>query len=214
MSNPAVPFPNASTAPPGRTVAAGVLLLWFSLATWLAVKGAFLGAPGDVPVALIFAVTTPLVAFLLAYRWSEGMRRFVLGADLRLVVALHAWRTLGFGFIALHLNGVLPGIFAWPAGLGDIAVAAVAPWLAVRLMRDPAYAHTRAFATWNWLGILDLAIAIAAGALGSGLVPTLVGQGPTTAPMAMLPLSWVPTFLVPLMVMLHVTALLQARRRP
>jgi hypothetical protein len=31
--------------------------------------------------------------------------------------------------------------------------------------------------------------------------------------MATLPLSWVPTFFVPLMAMLHITALLQARQR-
>jgi len=214
MSNPALSFPDASATPPGRTIGIGVLLIWFSLVTWLAAQGAFLGARGAVPVALILAFTTPIAAFLLAYRWSENMRRFVLGADLRLVVAVHAWRTLGFGFIVLHLNGILPAIFAWPAGLGDIAVAVAAPWLAVRLMRDPGYARTRAFARWNWLGLSDFVVAMATGALGSGLVPALVGQGPTTAPMAMLPLSWVPTFLVPLMVMLHATALLQARQRP
>ena len=214
MSNPALPFPGASATAPGRSIAIGVLLIWFSLVSWLAAKDTFLGAPGAVPVALILAFTTPIAAFLLAYRWSEAMRRFVLGADLRLVVAVHAWRTLGFGFIVLHLNGLLPGIFAWPAGLGDIAVAVAAPWLAVRLMRDPGYVHAPAFARWNWLGLSDFAIAMSTGALGSGLVPALVGQGPTTAPMAALPLSWVPTFLVPLMAMLHITALLQARQRP
>jgi hypothetical protein len=213
MSNPALSLPDASASPPGRTVAVGVLLIWFSLVTWLAAKGAFLGARGAVPVALILAFAMPIAAFLLGYRWSEGMRRFVLGADLRLVVAVHAWRTLGFGFIVLHLNGLLPGIFAWPAGLGDIAVAVAAPWLAVRLMRDPGFAHKPAFARWNWLGLSDFAIAMATGGLGSGLVPALVGQGPTTALMATLPLSWVPTFLVPLMAMLHITALLQARQR-
>jgi hypothetical protein len=34
----------------------------------------------------------------------------------------------------------------------------------------------------------------------------------TTAPMAQLPLVYVPVYLVPIMIMLHATALLQARR--
>jgi hypothetical protein len=213
MSHQAIHFPDIPASPSSRAATAVVLLLWFALVTWLAQKNAFLGPPGGVPVALILAFATPVATFLAAYRWSAGMRRFVLGADLRLVVSFHAWRTLGFGFIALHLYGVLPGVFAWPAGLGDIAVAAAAPWLAHRLGREPAYARSAAFRAWNWLGLLDLTVALGTGALGSGLVPALVAHNVTTAPMAMLPLSWVPTFLVPLMVMLHATALLQSRQR-
>jgi hypothetical protein len=211
MSNAAISL-SEPAAPFGRAIATVVLPLWFATVSWLALQRVFNSTPGAVPVALIAAVLAPIAAFLLAYRVSASARRFVLEADLRLLVAMHGWRFLGFGFIALHINGVLPGIFAWPAGLGDMAVAIAAPWMALRLTHDPDYVCSRAFVAWNGLGILDLAVAVGTGALGSGLVPGLVTAGVTTAPLAMLPLSWVPTFLVPLMVMIHITGLLQARR--
>jgi hypothetical protein len=211
MSNIALPLPNEDERP--RTaLAAGVVLLWFATVSWLASQRAFTAPPGDVPAVLIAAVSAPLLAFLLAWRLSAGFRAFVLGADLRLLVAMQGWRFLGLGFIALHAHGVLPGVFAWPAGLGDMAVAAMAPWMLKGLVDRPGFVHSRAFAAWNWLGIIDLVDAIAMGALGSGLVPALVPGGVNTAPMALLPLAWIPAFLVPLMTMFHIAGLLQARQ--
>jgi hypothetical protein len=212
MSTTALPHPGAAS---GRPFAAlGVtLLLWFALVTWCSARGVLLGAPGDVPFALITAVTAPVAAYFIGWRWSAGFRALVLAADLRLLVAMQAWRFLGFGFVALHIHGVLPGVFAWPAGLGDMAVAAAAPWMLMRLLREPGFERSAAFARWNWLGVLDLVVAVSAGALGSGLVPSLTASGVTTAPLAQLPLSWVPTFGVPLMIMFHATALLQGRQR-
>jgi hypothetical protein len=106
---------------------------------------------------------------------------------------------------------VLPGLFAWPAGLGDMAIGLTAPWIAAALTRNPGFAHTRRFAVWNGLGILDLAIAVTLGGAASGVVPGLTSI--STAPMAQLPLVLVPAFLVPLFVMMHLSAFLQARTR-
>ncbi len=41
---------------------------------------------------------------------------FVLSADLRLLTAIQAWRAGGPGFLALYAHGLLPGLFAVPAG--------------------------------------------------------------------------------------------------
>ena len=53
-------------------------------------------------------------------------------------------------------------------------------------------------------------MAVSLGVLASGLVPD-VTTVPTT-PMSQLPLVLIPAYLVPLFVMLHLTALFQARR--
>jgi hypothetical protein len=95
--------------------------------------------------------------------------------------------------------------------LGDIAIGVTAPWVLLALLRRPPFAASPWFVTWNLLGILDLVVAVSAGALSSGFVPGLVGDV-TTAPMAGLPLVLIPAFLVPLFIMLHLTALIQARR--
>lgn len=187
-----------------------LLASWFAVVTVLGARGAFVTAPGVPPLPVLVAFAVPLAAFYLALRLSPRFRRFVLGLDLRLLSAMQAWRFVGFGFVALYANGVLPGFFAWPAGLGDVAVAAAAPWVVMRLVSNPGFARGGAFALWNWLGILDLAVAVSAGVLSSGLVPALTGEL-TTAPMARLPLIYIPALLVPIMIMLHWAALLQVR---
>jgi hypothetical protein len=82
--------------------------------------------------------------------------------------------------------------------------------MVARLTRDPGYVGDDRFAAWNVLGILDLGVAVATGTLSSGLVPGLTSV--QTAPMAHMPLVLIPAFLVPLFVMLHVTALVQWRQ--
>jgi hypothetical protein len=76
------------------------------------------------------------------------------------------------------------------------------------LARHADFAAGPAFMRWNWLGILDLVVALGLGASMAMAAPGTIG----TAPMATLPLLIVPAFLVPFFLMLHATALLQARR--
>jgi hypothetical protein len=89
-----------------------------------------------------------------------------------------------------------------------MAVGFAAPWMILGLARDPDFATSAAFIRWNWLGILDLAVALGLGASMAMAAPGTIG----TAPMATLPLLIVPAFLVPLFLMLHAAALMQGRR--
>ena len=127
------------------------------------------------------------------------------------MTGVQAWRFAGLGFIALYAHGVLPGLFAWPAGLGDIAIGITAPWIALKLTREPSFVSNRAFIVWHLLGILDLLIAVGTGALSSALAIGVQSEV-TTGPMAQLPLVLIPAYFVPLFVMLHVAALYQSRR--
>ena len=57
-----------------------------------------------------------VMAFLALYLLSGGFRRFVLAQDLETLTMLQHWRVLGFCFLPLYFYGVIPGVFAWPAG--------------------------------------------------------------------------------------------------
>jgi hypothetical protein len=130
------------------------------------------------------------------------------------VAAIQAWRWAGLGFLSLYANGILPGLFALPAGLGDMAIGFSAPWIVLSLVRNSLFAASRRFMIWNILGITDFVVAITMGTLASGAFPgisALVGNV-TTSPMARLPLVLIPTFMVPFFTMLHLTALFQARQ--
>jgi hypothetical protein len=171
----------------------------------------FVAPRGAPPLALLIGLLAPLSLFLLGYWTVRPLREFILSADLRLIVGIQAWRCAGFGFLALYTYGVLPGIFAWPAGLGDMAIGVTAPLVLARLLRQPNFAASKSFVAWNLSGILDLTVAVSIGALVPLLAPNVYGAV-TTAPMTQLPLVLIPTYLVPTFLMLHLTALFWARR--
>lgn len=194
-----------------RSVVFVALALWLGLVSFLGFQGAFVGSAGSPPLPIFFGFAIPLAVFFAAYfRWG-AFRAFVLGADLRLAAAIQAWRWAGLGFLSLYAHGVLPGLFAFPAGLGDMAIGVTAPWIVLGLVRHPSFAASRRFVTWNIMGILDLVVAVSMGTLCSGFLRGFTGNV-TTSAMAQLPLVLIPAYLVPFFIMLHFTALAQARR--
>jgi hypothetical protein len=188
-----------------------VLAIWFTLVFVLSAAELFVSPPGTPPLRVLSGVFVPLVVFLGAFWFSKGFRKFVLTIDLPLAAGIQAWRAAGLAFLALYTYSLLPGIFAWPAGLGDIAIGVTAPWVITALVRDRSFITTQRFVVWNLLGILDLVIAVGLGALSAGL-GLGVANGATTTPMARLPLVLIPAYLVPVFIMLHLAALFQARR--
>jgi hypothetical protein len=187
-----------------------VLGIWLAAVLLLGAAGAFARPPGTPPIPILIGAVVPLVVFLVAYGDSAAFRAFILTIDLPLTTAIQAWRAGGLGFLALYAHGILPGVFAWPAGLGDIAIGVTAPWIALALVRRRGFASSRLFVAWNLLGILDLIVAVGIGALSAVSVWGIAGEV-TTGPMAQLPLVLIPAYLVPLFIMLHLAALLQSQ---
>lgn len=108
-------------------------------------------------------------------------------------------------FLVLYSAGLLPGLFALPAGWGDITIGATAPLAALQLAN---FKHRRGFLLWQLLGIFDLVVAVTLGATVRLIDPNAVSTGV----MSVLPMSLIPTFAVPLLIVLHVICIAQARR--
>jgi hypothetical protein len=213
MSATSLPSPAESQPFSGGSIPSSVtvaLALWFVLVVSFGALGVFVGPPGAPPIAIAAGVVAPLLLFFAWLRLSQSFRYFVLSLDLRLITGMQAWRWAGLGFIFLYAHDVLPAVFALPAGLGDMAVGFAAPWMILGLVRRPGFATSPAFIRWNIVGILDLVVAVALGALSATLSTGTPGEI-NTAPMATLPLLLIPAFLVPLFLMLHTAALLQSR---
>jgi hypothetical protein len=209
MSTTVLPPPADSTGFSGIGLGTVlVLAIWFVLVVSLGAAGAFVSRPGAPPVGIAIGVIVPLLVFFTCLRLSAAFRDFILSLDLRLIAGMQAWRWAGLGFIFLYAYKVLPGLFALPAGLGDMAVGVTAPWMILGLTRHREFAASRAFVRWNWLGILDHVVSLGLGATLAIVAPGAI----STAPMATLPLLIVPVFLVPFFLMLHATALMQSRR--
>src|SRR5262249_11360289 len=143
-----------------KSIITGVLGLWFAAAFLLGAAGAIARPAGTPPIPILIAATAPVIAFLGEYWGWPAFRAYVLSLDLPLATAIQAWRAGGLGFLALYAHGVLPGAFAWPAVLGDIAIGVTAPWVARALVRRPGFAASRAFLVWNLLGVLDLVVPV------------------------------------------------------
>ena len=201
-----------STGLNSATLRVGLVLTgWFLLVASLGGVGAFVAAPGTLPIPIAMGVGAPLVAFFGWLRFSQSFRDFVLSLDLCLVAGMQAWRWAGLGFLSLYAHNILPGMFALPAGLGDMAVGFAAPWMILSLVRRPDFAASAAFRRWNVLGMVDLVVAVSLGTLSATLSTGAPGEI-STAPMATLPLLLIPAFLVPLFFMLHTAALMQSRQ--
>jgi len=209
-------LPRPADAPPRglsgiRLSVTLVLTVWFLLVVSLGAAGAFVGPPGTPPFALAIGIGAPLLSFFVWLRLSQSFRDFIFSLDLRLIAGIQAWRWAGLGFLFLYAHKVLPAMFALPAGLGDMAIGFVAPWMVLALVRQADFATSAAFIRWNVLGILDLIVAITLGTLNATLATGAPGEI-STAPMATLPLLLIPAFLVPLFLMLHAAALMQSRQ--
>jgi hypothetical protein len=187
-------------------LAIGILAVWFVFALAASAAHVFKAFGKTPPIALGLAAIVPVVVFWGWFRASAGFREFVLSLEPRALTIVQSWRFAGFAFVALYVYGVLPGIFANPAGWGDIFIGLTAPWVALKLAQP---GHKTGFIVWNALGILDLVNAVAMGTASRVLNPGL-----TAGAMTVLPLSIVPTFLVPLFFILHMIAISQARRWP
>jgi hypothetical protein len=190
--------------------AGSVLFLWFLTIMILGARGTFMGAPGSLPIPILLAIAIPIGLFFIVFRISDRFQSWILSADLQLITGVQAWRFGGFTFLVLYALNLLPGYFAWPAGLGDMAIGATAPFMAASLIRNRQFATSRRFLVWNFLGILDLVTAVTLGGLGPLLFHNV--SGTATALMARLPLSLIPTFFVPIFILLHLTALFQRER--
>jgi hypothetical protein len=186
-----------------RNLTLWLLAAWFVFSLTASAFHLFVTTSGQPPLPILLAVVVPVAAFFVWLASSPTFRRFVFSLDPRALTMVHAGRLAGFTFLVLYSYGILPGSFALPAGWGDVAIGATAPF--VTLMLGSAN-HRRSFLLWQALGVLDLLVALSTGALTSLLSP--LGSAPF--PMAVLPLSVIPTFGVPLFLILHIICIAQA----
>jgi hypothetical protein len=206
-----LPDPDTHPSATEKVAVAAVLAIWFAIVVVFGARHGFANPPGSPPLPILLGVLGPLAVFFALLRGFPRFRELALQADLRILVAMQAWRAGGLGFLALYAHGVLPGFFAFPAGLGDIAIGVTAPLVLLALLRRPDFAASARFRRWNWLGILDLVVALTLGAFGSMLATGVPGEA-TTGVIALMPEVIIPAYLVPIFLMLHTVSLMQARR--
>ena len=182
--------------------AAVVLGGWFVASAVIAGSGWYRSLPW-LPVA-----AGGFLGILLALsRISLVARALAAPGTASRLVGLHTFRVTGVFFLFYLALGQLPALFALPAGLGDITAGVAASLVALRLSRGTG---RRAALWFNALGMTELAVAVALGAL-TGF--QLLNITPSSNPISELPLALIPTADVPLLLVLHITSMLSSSGR-
>src|SRR5262249_41466474 len=153
------------------------------------------------PLGILATIVVPLIVYAVDGRAGHPLFGGLLRLDLPALIAAQTIRVIGVVFIVAWLGGTLPGGFALPAGLGGIAVGLAAPFVAPAVSRRP----DRLGPAWIFsvLGVGDLVIAVSSGVL-HGAPPLGLLAGPISVDgLTRYPLSLIPTFGVPLMLLLH-----------
>ncbi len=115
--------------------------------------------PPRVPMALF---ATLLLGYLLLL--SPTFRRFVAAVPQHWLIGIQAFRVLGGVCLVRYYVGELPGLFALPAGIGDVATGLLALFVAYAWYSGKPYARGAAIA-WNLFGMADLVDAVVLGTL-------------------------------------------------
>jgi hypothetical protein len=186
------------------------LLGWLVAAVLLALAGAFQQL-GGVPRVIYPLIAVPVIG-IVASRTISPLRRLLDQPRTQSrVVTLHVWRVAGGVFLIMAALGRLPLLFALPAGLGDIALAIMAPTVARRMNRGTGRQNA---IMWNVFGLLDLVVAVGLGATTSPGILQVFHTNPSSYLLGGFPLVLYPIFLVPVAILMHVVSLRFLLREP
>jgi hypothetical protein len=176
-----------------------VLLGWLCFAVGLS------GWLYNASALAVAATVWTLTALALFACWKiSPIRKWALNVDVRWLVLLHVTRLFaGAYFLVLCRRGQLPCGFARPAGWGDIVVAVLA--LVVLGATRTRFAKTLLL-IWNTIGLIDI-IFVVFSALRFGLK-----DWQSMHALRELPLSLLPTFLVPLIIASHILIFVRLAR--
>jgi hypothetical protein len=186
-------------------------ILWQSIIWSAAISGAF--APGGgLPPKLPLAIFLPVILFTPPLLLSKRVGELLDAMPETWLVGLQVYRVFGAAFLVGWAQGIVPGIFGLPAGIGDVSTGLMALPAALALAAGAGGARRGAIA-WNIFGLVDFAVAVGIGlAIAPGpfqlihtsIVNTVTGSYPGVM---------VPAFIVPSSILLHALSLRQLRRR-
>ena len=178
-------------------------IVWLLAAFALGASGHVASWRPPVPQVVLVGLTALV---LLAFVALPRFRGWLRALDLRWLVALHVTRFVGAYFLVVYYrDAALPRAFAVPGGWGDIIVATLALGLLVvagRLER-----RRLLVGLWNTLGLIDILFVVATA------TRLAVADPDSLNALLRLPLSLLPTFLVPLIIAGHVVVFWRLSRR-
>jgi hypothetical protein len=205
---------NADLSPKQRRTIWLVLMvpftLWATAAWTAAINGVF--RAGTTPLPLLpAAMLLPVIVGTPLLLLSKRVGQLLDALPATWLVALQFYRVLGVQWLSGWLRGVQPGIWALPAGTGDVLTGIFAVSAAIAVANGTPQGRKAAI-FWNIFGLLDFAIAIPLGLItSSGSFQLIVPS--TSIVVDTFPNVLTPAFVVPSSILLHGLSIRQLLRR-
>ena len=169
-----------------------VFWCWFAAAVLAGQQRVLQRLPPFATQGILIGLTALL---LLGYFRLAALRDWVNRLDFRSLVLVHVSRCVGIYFLLLYARGELPYAFAVPGGVGDSIVALGA--LLIVFLPLGYERRQRLIYIWNVVGFIDIMLIV-----GTAIRFNLTDSSQLHA-LTRLPLSLLPTFLVPLIIATH-----------
>src|SRR5437879_6372033 len=185
--------------------------LWAAVAWTAAINGVFRTGASPLPL-LPSAILLPVIIGAPLLLLSKRVGLLLDAMPTTWLVALQLYRVFGSQWLVYWLSGLLPGLWALPAGTGDVLTGLFAVPAAIALATG-ATEGRKAAILWNIFGLADLAVAIGLGMITSpGPFQLIVPNGPSIG-LDGYSNVLTPAFVVPGSILLHALSLRQLRRR-
>jgi hypothetical protein len=201
----------ATTTAVPYALAAAAVVVWGGLVVVLARQAVFASTSDTTTPIIAIGIGVPIAAGLSLLR-LPGVRRAIDRVPLHWLIGVQLYRVLGGLFLIAYSRDEMPGEFALPAGIGDILVGVAAICVALLVATRGAQRARSAVLGWCALGIADLVVAVGAGFLSSPSILQALALDEPNFAITRYPFVLIPTFAVPVSIVLHVYVI--ARLRP
>jgi len=169
------------------------VLSWLFVAVLIGYSGVLRST--QLPMSALGVAIT--LALIVAFAVRREYRDKALRAGVRPLIAVHLARFAGLYILWLYNRGLLPRDFAMAAGWGHVVVAVLAAIVLLAFRPETRTGRT-AILAWNVIGVVG-ALFVFLSASRIAAADPLAQAGFTS-----LPLSLLPTFLAPLIMVTHV----------
>ena len=137
-----------------------------------------------------------ILLFLLLWK-SARFKKWITEVDIKLLFWVHLTRFVGFYFLYLYSVNRLPYDFAVLGGWGDIIVAAGTLFIILFVLINSG-AGWLICLVWNTIGLIDILFVVSTATRLAMAHPSSMNE------LLQLPLSLLPTFLVPIIIFTHI----------
>jgi len=171
-----------------------ILVIWFFISLFLSFTGKVSEIPFPFPQIALF---TLVIFQLVLFNSLKNLKEWIYSINIKCLIAVHLTRFVGIYFLILYSQNQLPYDFAVKGGIGDIFIATTALLILV-FVSSKNQIRDKIYLIWNTVGILDILFVVVTAARIGLHSPESIEN------LLKLPLSLLPTFLVPIIIFTHI----------